>query len=318
MKMEKLESYLLEQEQKIRTTLADKQALLATSGGVDSSVCAALISKAVPMQLVCVFVDHGFMRQDEGDEIEAMFSKWPVKFIRVNAQERFLSKLAGIVDPEKKRKIIGEEFIYIFEEEAKKLGNIPYLAQGTIYPDIIESVGENGKTVKSHHNVGGLPDIMDFEGMIEPLSGLYKPEVRELGRLLGLPDTMVDRQPFPGPGLAIRIMGEVTTKKLNIIKKADAIVRQELDKLPIDKRPHQYFAVLTDTYTVGVKNNERTYDPVVSIRAVNTADFMKCDYTPLPHTVLKTMSERITNEIDGVSRVVYDITSKPPGTIEWE
>ena len=316
--MNKLETYLSDQEQKIRDVLGGEQALLATSGGVDSSVCAALISKAAPGQLVCVFVDHGFMRKGEPDQIEAMFSSWPVKFIRVNAQDRFLTKLAGITDPEKKRKIIGEEFIHIFEEEATKLGKIPYLAQGTIYPDIIESKGENGKVVKSHHNVGGLPDIMDFKGIIEPLSGLYKPEVRELGRLLGLPGNMVDRQPFPGPGLAIRIMGEVTRSKLDITKNADAIVREELDRLPKNERPNQYFAILTDTYTVGIKNDIRTYDPVVAIRAVNTADFMKCEYTRLPHDVLNRMAERITTEVDGVSRVVYDITGKPPGTLEWE
>jgi len=315
--MTRLENYLSEQEKKIQETLGNEQALLATSGGVDSSVCAALISKAVPGQLVCVFVDHGFMRMDEPNQIEEMFSNWKVKFIRVNAQDRFLIKLAGVSDPEKKRKIIGEEFIHIFEEEANKLGKIPYLAQGTIYPDIIESSGKHG-VVKSHHNVGGLPERLDFKGIIEPLANLYKPQVRDLGRLLGLPDNMVDRQPFPGPGLAIRIMGEITREKLNIVKKADAIARQELDRLPNGDRPNQYFAVLTDTYTVGVKNETRTYDPVVAIRAVNTADFMKCEYTPLPHDVLGRMARRIAGEIEGVSRVVYDITDKPPGTLEWE
>jgi len=313
MEMIKLENYLSEQEKKIQKTLGNEQALLATSGGVDSSVCAALISKAAPGQLVCVFVDHGFMRMDEPEQIEEMFSNWPVKFIRINAQDRFLAKLVGITDPEKKRKIIGEEFIHIFEEEANKLGKIPYLAQGTIYPDIIESDG-----VKSHHNVGGLPERLDFKDIIEPLASLYKPDVRELGRILDLPESMISRQPFPGPGLAIRIMGEITREKLDKVKKADAIVRQELDKLPKENRPHQYFAVLTDTYTVGVKNDIRTYDPVIAIRAVNTADFMKCEYTPLPHELLGHIAQRITNEVDGVSRVVYDITRKPPGTVEWE
>jgi len=314
--MSKLDNYLEQWEEKIRETVGKEKILLATSGGVDSSVCAALLSKAVPGQLVCVFVDHGFMRQDEGDEIEAIFSNKPVEFIRVNAEERFLAKLVGITDPEAKRKIIGEEFIHVFEDEAKKLGKIPFLAQGTIYPDIVESGGEHGAVVKSHHNVGGLPDVLDFTGIVEPLSGLYKPEVRELGRLLGLPPSLVDRQPFPGPGLAIRVMGEITKSKLEVLRKADSIVRQELDQLT--DKPHQYFAVLTDTYSVGVKGDVRTYDPVVAVRAVNTADFMVCDYTPLPHQVLRRISERITEEVNGASRVVYDITSKPPGTIEWE
>jgi len=314
--MSKLDSYLSSWVEKIRQSVGKEQVLLATSGGVDSSVCAALLSKAVPGQLVCVFVDHGFMRLGEGDEIEAVFSNKPVRFIRVNAEERFLSKLAGVTDPEVKRKIIGEEFIYVFEEEAKKLGKIPFLAQGTIYPDIVESGGEDGAVVKSHHNVGGLPDVLDFTGIVEPLSGLYKDDVRELGRMLGLPGALVDRQPFPGPGLAIRIIGEVTRAKLTVLQQADAILREEIDKL--DEKPDQYFAVLTDTCSVGVKGNVRTYEPVVAIRAVNTVDFMHCDYTPLPHEVLGRVSGRITKEVEAVSRVVYDITCKPPGTIEWE
>jgi len=316
--MHKLENYLTEWEDKVRKTVGKEKVLLATSGGVDSSVCAALLSKAVPGQLICVFVDHGFMRAGEGDEIERVFSDKPVKFIRVNAEERFLSKLVGVSDPESKRKIIGEEFIYVFEEEAAKLGKIPFLAQGTIYPDIVESGGKHGALVKSHHNVGGLPDVLDFTEIVEPLSGLYKSDVRELGRLLGLPDSMVDRQPFPGPGLAIRIIGEVTKAKLDILRKADAIVREELERIEAKARPHQYFCVLTDTCSVGIKGDIRTYDPVIAIRAVNTADFMVCEYSPLPHDVLGRMSERITGEVAGVSRVVYDITSKPPGTIEWE
>jgi len=316
--MSKLEQYLSTWEEKIRKTVGNQQILLATSGGVDSSVCAALISRAVPGQLVCVFVDHGFMRQGEGDETEAVFSNKPVKFIRVDAEERFLAKLEGITDPETKRKIIGEEFIYIFEEEAKKLGKIPFLAQGTIRSDIIESGGKDQVLVKSHHNVGGLPDILDFTEIIEPLSGLYKNEVRDLGRLLGLPNSMVDRQPFPGPGLAIRIIGEVTKPKLNILRQADAIVRHEIEHLTPQERPNQYFAILTNTCSVGIKHNTRTYDPVVAIRAVSTADVMVGDYTPLSHEVLGQMAKRITGEVDGVSRVVYDVTAKPPGTIEWE
>jgi len=314
--MSKLDSYLSSWIEKICQTVGHEQVLLATSGGVDSSVCAALLSKAVPGQLVCVFVDHGFMRLGEGDEIEAVFSDKPVRFIRVNAKERFLSKLSGVTDPEAKRRIIGEEFIYVFEEEAKKLGRIPFLAQGTIYPDIVESGGEDGAVVKSHHNVGGLPDVLDFTGIVEPLSGLYKEDVRELGRMLGLPGALVDRQPFPGPGLAIRIIGEVTEAKLETLRQADAILREEIDKLTV--KPDQYFAVLTDTYSVGVKGNVRTYEPVVAIRAVNTVDFMHCEYTHLPHEVLGRVSSRITGEIGSVSRVVYDITCKPPGTVEWE
>jgi len=314
--MTNLENYLSMWEEKIRQTVGKERVLLATSGGVDSSVCAALLSKAIPGQLVCVFVDHGFMRQGEGDEIEAAFANKPIHFVRVNAEARFLAKLEGISDPELKRKAIGEEFISVFEEEAKKLGEIPFLAQGTIYPDIIESGGKDGTLVKSHHNVGGLPDVLDFKGIVEPLSGLYKEDVRTLGRMLGLPSSLVDRQPFPGPGLAIRIMGDVTKEKLNILRQTDAIVRQELDGLA--ERPGQYFTVLTNTYSVGVKDNVRTYDPVVAIRAVSTSDFMAGAYTPLPHDVLARMSARITGEVSGVSRVVYDITAKPPGTIEWE
>jgi len=311
-----LDNYLSTWEEKIRNTVGKEQVLLATSGGVDSSVCAALLSKAVPGQLNCVFVDHGFMRLGESDEIEAAFANKPVRFICVNGEERFLAKIKGISDPETKRKLIGEEFIHVFEEEAKKLGHIPFLAQGTISLDVIESSSEHGAPIKSHHNVGGLPERMDFTGIIEPLSGLVKEEVRVLGKMLGLPASLVNRQPFPGPGLAIRVIGEVTKAKLDTLRQADAILRNELDTL--EERPDQYFAVLTDTCAVGVKNDTRTFDPVIAIRAVNTVDFMHCDYTPLPHHVLKRVSERITGEISAVSRVVYDITSKPPGTIEWE
>ena len=314
--MTNLENYLATWIEKIRKTVGSDKVLLAKSGGVDSSVCAALISRAVPGQLVCVFVDHGFMRLGEGDAIESVFSKHPIKFVRINAEKRFLAKIKDITDPETKRKLIGEEFIHVFEEESKKLGHIPFFAQGTIYTDVIESGGEHGAVLKSHHNVGGLPDILDFKEIIEPLSGLYKNDVRILGRMLGLPAALVDRQPFPGPGLAIRVIGGVTKAKLEVLRQADAILRDEIEKL--DKKPNQYFAVLTDICTVGIKGDARTYDPVIAIRAVDTEDLMTCDYTPLPHEVLRQVSTRITGEIPSVSRVVYDITSKPPGTIEWE
>jgi len=258
------------------------------------------------------------MRLNEGDEIEAVFSKKDLKFIRINAQERFLAKLAGVVEPELKRKIIGEEFIRIFEEESKKLGEISFLAQGTIYPDIVESGKVGSANIKSHHNVGGLPEHLDFNGLIEPLAELYKDEVRTIGLLLGLPEELVNRQPFPGPGLAVRIMGNVTREKLDVLRHADFIVRQELDMLPEKQRPNQYFAVLTDTLSVGVKNGVRTYDYVIAIRAVTTQNYMTCSYTHIPHEILERLSNRITSEIADVSRVVYDISSKPPSTIEWQ
>ncbi|MCL1964524.1 MAG: glutamine-hydrolyzing GMP synthase [Firmicutes bacterium] len=312
----KLNDYMDTQIKKIRQKIGGQKVLLALSGGVDSSVCAGLLSKAVPGQLTCIFVDHGFMRLNEGDAIERVFSKGNLQFIRVNAQERFLCKLRGVTEPEKKRKLIGEEFIRVFEEEAAKLGNIPFLAQGTIYPDIVESGGKHGATIKSHHNVGGLPENLAFAEVVEPLSGLFKDEVRILGKKLGLPASLVKRQPFPGPGLAIRVMGSVTEDKLDIIRRADAILREELDGYK--SKPDQYFAVLTDTRSVGVKGDDRTYDPVIAVRAVTTGDFMTCEYAPLPHRVLRRISSRITSEIQAVSRVVYDITSKPPATVEWE
>jgi len=311
-----LDDYIEKRIKAIRETVGDKRVLLALSGGVDSSVCAALLSKAVGEQLTCIFVDHGFMRLNEGDNIENIFSKKKLNFIRVNAAGRFLQKLKGVKKPEQKRKIIGEEFVRVFEEESHKLSGIEFLAQGTIYPDIIESGGEFGDTIKSHHNVGGLPDNFAFEGIVEPLSGLFKDEVRIIGRMLGLPDGLVNRQPFPGPGLAIRITGEVTQKKLNLLRKADHIVCQEIERLR--KKPQQYFAVLTDVRSVGVKGDHRTYDYVVAVRSVETSDFMTCEYTPLPHKILSRISSRITGEIKQVSRVVYDITGKPPATVEWE
>ena len=312
----KLDDYIDTQVKQIRQMVGDKKALLALSGGVDSSVCASLLSKAIPGQLTCIFVDHGLMRLNEGDEIEKIFSNRKLNFIRVNAQKRFLAKLKGVVNPETKRKIIGEEFIRVFEEESAKLGHIPFLAQGTIYPDIVESGGKHGATIKSHHNVGGLPENLAFTEIIEPLSGLFKDEVRVLGKKLGLPAFLVNRQPFPGPGLAIRVMGEVTEEKLEILRRADAILREELDGKR--HRPDQYFAVLTDTCSVGVKGDDRTYDPVVAVRAVTTGDFMTCEYASLSNSVLRRISSRITSEIQSVSRVVYDITSKPPATVEWE
>jgi len=311
-----LDDYIEKRIKSIRETVGNKRVLLGLSGGVDSSVCAALLSKAIGEQLTCIFVDHGLMRFQEGDTIEKIFSKKKLNFIRVNADERFLQKLKGVKKPEQKRKIIGEEFVRVFEEESRKLGDIEFLAQGTIYPDIIESGGEFGDTIKSHHNVGGLPDNLAFEGIVEPLSGLFKDEVRIIGKMLGLPDTLVTRQPFPGPGLAIRITGEVTQNKLDLLRKADHIVREEIRKLR--KKPRQYFAVLMDTRSVGVKGDHRTYDYVVAVRAVETNDFMTCEYSPLPHKILNRISSRITGEIKPVSRVVYDITGKPPATVEWE
>lgn len=312
----RLGDYIETAIKRVRERTGDKKILLALSGGVDSSVCAALLSKAVGERLACIFVDHGFMRLGEGDEIERVFSKRNLRFVRVNAEERFLSKVRGIAAPEQKRKTIGEEFIRVFEEEAAKLGDIDFLAQGTIYPDIVESGGKYGAVIKSHHNVGGLPESLSFEGVIEPLSGLFKDEVRALGRKLGLPASLINRQPFPGPGLAIRVMGEITREKLDILRKADFILRDELGKLR--RKPSQYFAVLTDTRSVGVKGDDRTYSRVVAVRAVNTDDFMTCEYAPLPHAVLGRVSSRLTNEIHDISRVVYDITGKPPGTVEWE
>jgi len=311
-----LNDYLDGQITAVRQQVGDQQVLLALSGGVDSSVCAVLLSRAIPGQLTCIFVDHGLMRLDEGDQVEAAFVDKDLRFIRVDAADRFLGRLTGIIDPEAKRKIIGEEFVRVFEEESAKLGDIPYLAQGTIYPDIIESGKEGHENIKSHHNVGGLPEDLAFVGLVEPLAGLYKDEVRALGTMLDLPNYLVQRQPFPGPGLAVRCIGEVTKAKLNDLRVADAIVREELDIL--DQSPDQYFAVMTDTYSVGIREGKRAYSPVVAVRAVATNDFMQAQYVQLPHDVLARISQRITDVVPTVSRVVYDITSKPPGTVEWE
>ena len=302
----------------VREKVGSGRVLLALSGGVDSSVVAALLAEAVGPQLTCVFVDHGLMRLNEGDEVEAAFKKWDINFVRVNAEGRFLSKLAGISDPERKRKIIGEEFIRVFEEESKKIGAVDFLAQGTIYPDVIESGLGNAAVIKSHHNVGGLPDYVDFKEIIEPLRLLFKDEVRQLGRELGLPEYLVSRQPFPGPGLAIRIMGEITKEKADTLRLADAIYREELEKAGENKKMNQYFAVLTDTRTVGVMGDGRSYDRVLALRAVTTEDFMTADWARIPYELLDKISGRIVNEVNGINRIVYDITSKPPATVEWE
>ena len=302
----------------IREKVGDGKVLLALSGGVDSSVAAALLAEAVGSQLTCVFVDHGLMRLNEGDEVEQAFSKWDIQFIRVDAEARFLGKLDGVDDPESKRKIIGEEFIRVFEEESKKIGAVDFLAQGTIYPDVIESGAGDAAVIKSHHNVGGLPDFVDFKEILEPLRMLFKDEVRQLGRELGLPEYLVSRQPFPGPGLAIRIIGCITKEKADTLRLADYIFRYEIAKAGEDKNLNQYFAVLTNTRSVGVMGDGRTYDYTLALRAVTTADFMTADWARIPYDVLDKISVRIVNEVPGINRICYDITSKPPATIEWE
>lgn len=302
-----------------KNELAGKRVLLALSGGVDSSVAAALLYKAIGDRLVCVFVDHGLLRKGEGDFVENTFKdKFGMNLIRVDAEDRFLARLAGVKEPEQKRKIIGEEFIRVFEEEASKLGRIDILAQGTIYPDIIESGKGDSAVIKSHHNVGGLPDVISFEGIVEPLNDLFKDEVREVGLKLGLPQKLVYRQPFPGPGLAVRVIGEITKEKLRLLKEADAIFREEIDSSPEKIEADQYFAVLTDTYSVGVKGDARAYGYVLALRSVTTDDFMTAQWTRIPYDVLEKASNRITGEIKEITRVVYDITSKPPATVEWE
>ena len=302
----------------VREKVGTGKVLLALSGGVDSSVCAALLAEAVGPQLTCVFVDHGLMRLNEGDEVEAAFGKWDINFVRVDAETRFLLKLAGVDEPERKRKIIGEEFIRVFEEEARKIGKVDFLAQGTIYPDVIESGAGNAAVIKSHHNVGGLPDYVDFKEIIEPLRLLFKDEVRQLGRELGLPEYLVSRQPFPGPGLAIRILGDVTAEKLDTLREADAIFREEIAKSGCTDICSQYFAVLTNAKSVGVMGDGRTYENVLVLRSVTTSDFMTAEWTRIPYSVLDRASTRIVNEVQDVNRICYDITSKPPATVEWE
>ena len=302
----------------IREKVGDGRVLLALSGGVDSSVCAALLSRAVGKKLTCIFVDHGFLRKNEGDEVEAAFADKDINFIRVNAKAAFMEKLNGVSDPETKRKTIGEEFIRAFERESKKLGTVDFLAQGTIYPDVIESGSGDAAVIKSHHNVGGLPDYVDFKEIIEPLRLLFKDEVRQLGIELGLPENLVWRQPFPGPGLAIRIIGEITDEKLSILQDADWIFREEIAKAGLDRSIHQYFAVLTNMRSVGVMGDGRTYDYTLALRGVTTTDFMTADFARIPYEVLEVISARIVNEVKNINRVVYDITTKPPATIEWE
>ncbi|MBP7221929.1 MAG: glutamine-hydrolyzing GMP synthase [Sedimentibacter sp.] len=306
----------------IKNQIGDKRALCALSGGVDSSVSAAMVHKAIGKNLICVFVDHGLMRKDEGDQVEKVFKdKMNMNLIRVNAQQRFLSKLAGVTEPERKRKIIGEEFIRVFEEEKQKLkdefGHIDYLVQGTIYPDVVESGTSSSSLVKSHHNVGGLPDEVDFE-LVEPLRLLYKDEVRQVGRELGIPEEIVGRQPFPGPGLAIRVLGEVTEEKLRIVREADYIFRDEIKNAGLQNKIWQYFAALPNIRSVGVKEDERTYKHTIILRAVHSTDGMTSDWARIPYEVLEKVSNRIVKELDSVNRVVYDITTKPPATIEYE
>lgn len=318
----KMDAFVDETIKAIREKVGDGKVLCALSGGVDSSVAAVMLSKAIGSQLTCVFVDHGLLRKNEGDEVENVFGpegNYDLNFIRVNAQQRFYDKLAGVTEPEAKRKIIGEEFIHVFEEEAKKIGAVDFLVQGTIYPDVVESgLGGESAVIKSHHNVGGLPDYVDFKEIIEPLRDLFKDEVRKAGLEMGIPENLVFRQPFPGPGLGVRIVGEVTEEKVRIVQDADAIYREEIANIGMDRSIGQYFAGLTNMRSVGVMGDERTYDYAVALRAVNTIDFMTAEAAEIPFETLQKVMSRIINEVKGVNRVFFDLTSKPPGTIEFE